>query len=198
MALPSLARSWRRWGFLFSAAATDGTRLKDALDGEPPRKRGPKPRCGGPRSRTASELVREYMPRDRQFTIAEIREKLSEVEPDRRFNRDTLKTTFANLRRLGAIRPIKRVGKGQVLWEATEATPPEPPFSSLQLPDAAALILGEAGPLRPVEIVVALQERGYRRDANPRILANSLLAALRRCSRRFSCGEDGRWGLGIA
>lgn len=172
-------------------------KLRVSLEGETVGKRGPKPSLGIKR-RTIVSLVQEYMPRDRQFTVTEMREILLEVEPDRRFYRATLKTTFANLRRQGDIKPVKRIGKGQVLWQAMAATPPETPLSAMQLPDAVALVLGECGPLRPVEIVVALQERGYRREANPRILANSLQAALKRCSGRFACGEDGRWGLGSA
>jgi hypothetical protein len=173
-------------------------RIKDSLyeeDHGNRKKPGPKPRVGGPRTRTAPELVKEYMPRDRQFTIAEIREKLLEVEPTRRFYRASLRTTFANLKREGAIRRVKRISKGQVLWECVATAPTVTPLAAMLLPEAVEVILGECGPLRPVEIVLALQERGYRREANPKILANSLQSTLRRCAGRFTLGDDGRWQL---
>jgi hypothetical protein len=167
-------------------------RLRDSLEESPRGKRGPKSKLG-PRQRSMIELVREYMPRDRQFTVAEIRDKLAEVEPFRRFYRATLRTTFANLKREGSIKRVRRIGKGQVLWEAVETAPRYTPFEALLMPDAAYAVLAENGPMRCVEIAVALQERGYRRDANPRTLCNSLLATLKRNVGRFRCGEDGKW-----
>lgn len=169
-------------------------RLRDSLEEGPPAKaRGPKPRLGGPKWRTMPELVRSYMPRDRTFTISELIETLREVEPDRRWRRDSLRVTFMNLRRSGEVRRVKRMGKSQVLWEAVDAQPKETPFVALLLPEAVAVVLGENGPMRPVEIVVALQARGYRRDANPKILSNSLGATLKRCEARFKCGDEGKW-----
>ena len=41
-------------------------------------------------------------------------------------------------------------------------------FGPKPLTEVAEIILREREPLTPVELVVAIQDEGYRRDANPR------------------------------
>jgi hypothetical protein len=49
------------------------------------------------------------------------------------------------------------------------------------------------GLLTGPEIVVALKERGYRPEDDPRVLLRSLNYTFKGNRDRFSRGEDGRW-----
>jgi hypothetical protein len=59
----------------------------------------------------------------------------------------------------------------------------------------AEKVLPERGPMSPVELVVTLQEQGYRADANPRRMVAALKNSVRRYSGHFSVGGDGRWSV---
>jgi hypothetical protein len=59
----------------------------------------------------------------------------------------------------------------------------------------ARIDLEVRGPLTAVEIVVALKERGYRADNDPRILLRTLRYAFKRNRSNFVRGEDGRWSV---
>jgi hypothetical protein len=90
---------------------------------------------------------------------------------------------------------VSRGKRGQVLWEAVggvgrNATP----LAVMHLPEVVAMLLRERGPLRLPDIVLGVQAKGYRADADYKTLLDSVRAMLRRCTDRFAC-EDGRWSM---
>jgi hypothetical protein len=63
------------------------------------------------------------------------------------------------------------------------------------LTDIMDEVLRERGPMSPTELVVMLQEQGYRADANPRRMVAALKNSVRRYPDRFAVGGDGRWSV---
>lgn len=141
------------------------------------------------------EMICDLIPQDRTFTFGEIVEQLQDADPGRDFNVPSLRTFFQKLRDRGIIRRVSKVDGGCVLWAATGHVIPDGPFGAMSLVDVAELVLRDAGPLWPTELVLTIQERGYRTDADPRKLLNSLQTSLKRNRERFVCDEDRRWGL---
>ena len=69
----------------------------------------------------------------------------------------------------------------------------EVPFTKLTLVAAAERLLLEGKPLRIAELVITLQERGFRPDANPRRLGVSLRSAFGYHRHRFICDRFYKW-----
>jgi hypothetical protein len=80
-------------------------------------------------------------------------------------------------------------------WIATGGENGAEDFATLRLPEAAARVLAECGPLRDLELVTAIRQRGCRPHDEPRVLLKSLAKSLRDSPKRFALGEDGRWGM---
>ena len=81
-----------------------------------------------------------------------------------------------------------------ILWAAAECGVDEP-LGALSVVDAADRVNSEQEPLAATAIVVALKERGYRPEAEPRALRTTLQEGFKRNRARFHRGEDGRWVL---
>lgn len=142
------------------------------------------------------EMICDLIPQDRTFTFGEIVEQLQAVDPGRDFNLPSLRTFFQKLRDRGMIRRVSKVDGGCVLWAAAGFHVTDSPFGAMSLVDVAEAVLRDAGPLWPTELVLTIRERGYRSDADPRKLLNSLQSSLKRNRERFACGDDGRWSVG--
>lgn len=153
------------------------------------------PKGKASRRKPTIELICDLMPRDRAFTFADIHRALTEAEPGREFNQLSVRTLLPRLQEQGIIRRVTKNQSGRVLWAAVGAPVADCPFGGKALTEVAEIVLKECGPLTPVELVVAIQDRGYRADANPRQLVASLRNAVRRYPGRFQTGQDGRWGV---
>jgi hypothetical protein len=154
-----------------------------------------KPRIGRrSQQQPVIELLADILPKDRPFTIRDVLGLLRAAHPSREFHEPTIRTFFAKLIDRGMIRRLRKLDKGFIQWAAAGyAAPDDGPLSALSMPDAVETVLRERGPLRPAELVVAIQEQGYRSDANPRALLTSLKQAHKRNADRFSIGADGTW-----
>lgn len=153
---------------------------------------GDAPRPSKSKARPILELICALIP-DRAFTVGEMVEMLRDAHSDRTFNVPTIRTFFPRLAEQGIIRKVSRSVGGQVLWAAVGADVDENPFRAMPMTDMAEQVLRECGPLRLHELVVAMQDRGYRPDAEPRRLAASLRWSAKNSQDRFTRGEDGRW-----
>ena len=71
----------------------------------------------------------------------------------------------------------------------------EVPITKLTLLAAGERILSEGKPLRLVELIIELQQRGVRQDADPRRLAKSLRSAFNYHRHRFICDRFYRWSV---
>ena len=150
---------------------------------------------GRRRDRPVIQMICDLMPRDRAFTQAELIDLLQATAPNRKFHIPTIPATFQRLMDRGVIRRIRRKRGGSTLWAAVDSSVVAEPFGAMSIGDVAELVLQETGPLRMIELAVAIQRRGYRPEAEPKTLVASLTSTLRRNPQRFSRGEDGRWGV---
>jgi hypothetical protein len=57
-----------------------------------------------------------------------------------------------------------------------------------------AELLKVSPPMRPVELVIALQDRGYRERDNPGKVLNAIRKALLDNPDKFTQDAEGRWG----
>jgi hypothetical protein len=149
---------------------------------------------GTPAKRIIADLIVDYMPKDRPFSLRDVVAILRKACPGRQFQEATIRTTFQRLIDENRVRKVRKADHGFMLWAAPECPiEDDGPMATMSLPDAAAHVLRERGPMRPVEIVLAVQELGYRADGNRRTMLVGLSQALKRHSGRFSLGVDGRW-----
>lgn len=153
---------------------------------------GDAPKPSKSKAQPVLELICALIP-DRAFTVGEMVEMLRDAAPDRTFNVPTIRTFFPRLAEQGIIRKVSRSVGGQVLWAAADSDVDENPYRAMPMTDMAEQVLRECGPMRLHELVVAMQESGYRPDAEPRRLAASFRWSAKNSPDRFSRGEDGRW-----
>lgn len=82
--------------------------------------------------------------------------------------------------------------QGRVLWAVSGANTEPDLFGPTPLTDLAEQLLRERRPIMPTELVVVIQESGFRPDATSRqhLGAKNSGSAL---SKRFPKDDDGRW-----
>ncbi len=114
--------------------------------------------------KTAIDAVREYMPRDRPFSNREILETIIAAEPERHWNRGTVKAAVYKLADLRELRCIAKDAKGHILWVAFDHDCETKPFAAMLMSDVIADVLKYSEPMRPAELVVALQALGCRAE----------------------------------
>ena len=142
----------------------------------------------------ALALIRQVLPRDREFTTGELVSLLKIVAPEQGIPDSSLRAHLRRLEDQRALERVRRDGDGQVIWRAVgAAAEPQTPLASMNLPDAASLILAEAGPMGVKELAIAIQARGCREGASRKVITESLAAALRDNPKRFICDADGLW-----
>ena len=164
------------------------TFLQRRLGGKDPEK---------PRRRTKhqplNELIVAMLPRDRLFTIGEVTKLIQQAEPERNVREATVRAFFQEFNRQGTIRRVRRANQ-RVLWAVADYAAPLTEFAAKPLTVVAEHILRERGPMTATELVVEMQDRGHRSDADPRLLLDSVGAVLRRNPGRFTA-KNGRWRI---
>jgi len=157
------------------------------------RELGDEPEPGLRVGKTAIDAVREYLPRDRTFSNAEVLSIVKDAEPERHWNCGTVKAAVYRLADLKEIRRIAKDEKGHVLWAALDFECESKPYAAMPLSDVIADVLGESDPMRPAELVVAIQSLGCRAEDIPQKVLRAVRKALLANPRRFARGEDGVW-----
>lgn len=147
--------------------------------------------------RPVSEAIEEYMPRERPFTVADMLEILTTVEPEIHRTRAAVKWAMWQMTVKKIIRRVAKDSVGHVLFVAFEHEMPTRPFAVMPMSDIIAGVLEDAaGPMRLPELVVAIQGLGCRdQDPAPAVL-RTVRKSLYGNPRRFQKDGEGRWGLG--
>lgn len=154
----------------------------------------PEPRTRRRRSQTITRLILEIMPKDQAFTTRELLELLEHTDPGRPFNEPTIRTVVHRLVQQGAMQRVRKGGRGHIYYAAAACPITDyGPFATMSIRDIVATVLREKGPMRPVEAMLAIQEGGYRPDADKRILLQMVSQAFKRNPSRFTCSGDGKW-----
>jgi hypothetical protein len=145
------------------------------------------------KSKPLQDLICDLIPLDRTFNINELVVMMRTRFPLRKFNVPTIRTIVPRLGEQGIIRKVGRDEKGCVLWASVHAKVEASAFAAMPLTEVAEMLLRERGPMRLTELVVTMQQAGFRRGAEPRQLMQSLRWANKRYPGRFEVGEDGCW-----
>lgn len=147
------------------------------------------------KSKPLQDLIVDLIPKDRAFTVNEMVLMMRKRHPLRNFNVPTIRTIVPKLAEGGIIRRVSRDERGCVLWASVSAKIKTTPLAAMSLTGAAELLLQERGPLRLMELVILLQQAGFRPKADPRRLIQSLRWANSRYPGRFTEGDNGRWAV---
>jgi hypothetical protein len=147
-----------------------------------------------PKPKIIVDVIVETIPRDRLFRIAEVIDLVQRANPSRVFTITGLTCAFHKLIRRGDIVRITRDDAGYVLYAAATYQAPPTEFGMMTTAEVAELILGERGPLRSAELVVLMQERGYKSTADPQQLLNAVKLAIGRQPQRFVANGP-KWSL---
>lgn len=160
------------------------------------RELGDEPEPGVRVRKTAIDAVREYMPRDRPFSNAEILTILQAAEPERHWNRGSVKSAVYKLADRKELRRIAKDDKGHILWVTFDNDSVTLPYATMPMSDVIAEVLEGSDGMRPAEIVVAVQSLGCRADDDPQKVLRTVRKALDANPRRFLKSGDA-WVLSI-
>ena len=97
------------------------------------RELGDEPEPGLRVHKTAIDAVREYMPRDRPFSNREILETIVVAEPERHWNRGTVKAAVYKLADRKELRRIAKDAKRHILWVAFDHECETKPFAAIPM-----------------------------------------------------------------
>jgi hypothetical protein len=142
---------------------------------------------------TATEAIRQVMPRDRRFTLPELIPLAQAAMLPRQTPSSTIRKGLRLLEQYGEVRRAQRGAYGCVQWEVCDGRQAELPLEAMRLPDVAAMLLELGGPMNLVELIIAMQRLGYRTEVRPQSLLHTLRWCLKGAPGRFVEGEDGRW-----
>ena len=148
-----------------------------------------------PKRKILIDLIAEAIPRDRLFRINEVIDAVQHDNPNRAFHVVSLASQFHRLIRRGDIVRVSRDDAGYVLYAAETYQAPPTEFGMMKTGDVIELILRERGtPTRPSELVVLMQERGYKSTADPQMLLNAVKCTLQRHPQLFR-ETAGKWSV---
>lgn len=148
-----------------------------------------------PKRRKVIDVICESMPSERLFTAKELWDLVQAECPERPCGRDTIRVLMHTLKDEGVIERVRRDAGNVVWWRKLKDRRDGLAFEAMLLSDASAVVLGDEGPMRMMDLVFRLQARGYRPDANPRGLLRSLDRTLKRNAVRFAVDAERRWGV---
>jgi hypothetical protein len=139
--------------------------------------------------------VVESIPPASPFTLATIAARIQVRYPNQDFNRQTIKRGLQKLCQAGQLRRLGRDAKGFILWAAPTCDADASPYGNTPASHLMVELLKESAPLRLVEVVVALQEIGYRERDNPARVLHAIRKALLDNPDKFIQDCEGRWTL---
>ncbi|TWT95500.1 hypothetical protein Pla100_31410 [Neorhodopirellula pilleata] len=130
------------------------------------------------------------IPNDRIVTVDDIQGLIAANDPDRSPNIQTVRATLHRLVKEGT---LKKVNAPQADRKLGYCLPDFDADAVRQLAAWAEQVLREAGkPMKAVENMVTMTERGYVLESEPQLAVRNLKRAM--ASRRFSC-LSGSWVL---
>ena len=140
------------------------------------------------------DVITDTMPRDRLFTLGELVELIRFANPNRVFATTGINTAFHRLIRRGDIVRVTRDDLGYVQYAAATYQAPPKAFGMMTTAEVIEMLLGERGPSRSAELMVLMQERGYKSTADPQQFLNAVKCALGRYPNRFKATGP-KWSL---
>lgn len=145
---------------------------------------------------TAVDYVKALAPAEKPFTVSELTRIIRDAHPGEQFHQPTIRTYVSRLRSAGYFRRLRKTGQMEVIYVRAEVPTENLGAESKNMATAAHEVMAEAAtPLRLIEIVVLMQQGGYRTDVRPDTLLKSVRSMFRAYPGRFERDKQGRWGL---
>jgi len=130
------------------------------------------------------------MPKDREFTTAELYALATKAMPKRRLTLLKVRSALANLEETDRVRRSRLI-HAKIQWASPDFVAEVRKWSVPTCARVAEKVLRERGPLPLLDLVVAMREAGFRADDEPRLVRNAVAKALY-TNRQFK--QDGkRW-----
>ncbi len=95
------------------------------------------------------------------------------------------------------LRRIAKDAKGHILWAAFDFECESKPFATIPMSDVIAEVLTDSEPMRPAELVVAIQALGCRAEDDPQKVLRAVRKALQGNPRRFESDVSGVWKTAV-
>jgi HB1, ASXL, restriction endonuclease HTH domain len=146
------------------------------------------------KDRTLTELLVEVLPSNRAFTVADACELVYDDPLGCKYKETSIRSQLTMLANVGRLHKVGR-RSGHILWSRTEAGIEPAVFGTLTTCEIAEQIIRERGPLRLMEIVMIMKERGYRPEEPNHTTYAIMRRSMTRISGRFVKDNRGRWGV---
>jgi hypothetical protein len=154
----------------------------------------PPPKDVEPEWLPIKEAIIKLAPPDRSFTGHDAFVWLREDAPNRPLRLITVRVIIQRLCEAGRLKRVRWGGNGLMRFALPECPEDAGRWGAMNYPQAMELLLRERGPMRCVEIAIALHEEGFRPGKPQRDIYGAAYTALRSCP-RFCRVELGRWDL---
>jgi hypothetical protein len=139
------------------------------------------------------DALLRLMPKDREFTTVELFHVARKALPQRRLSVEKVRSSLAYLEESDRVRRIRLVN-ATIQWGGPWFVEKTKQWVQPTCAKEAEKVLRERGPLRILDLLVAIREAGFRADDDPRKVQSALARAL--CMNpRFKKVEGRRWGL---
>lgn len=142
--------------------------------------------------KSIAACIDSVIPTDRPFTTQDILASLEALDPRRNWRKRSVDSHIYRLRERRIVRRLKKAHGEQLAVYVRVGVHIDPlPFEDMTLPEVAAKVLAERGPMRQTELVMAMLEAGYKTTMTPKNLRNAVGVVLRKDSR--FCERAGTW-----
>ncbi|QDU31794.1 hypothetical protein ETAA8_69540 [Anatilimnocola aggregata] len=143
-----------------------------------------------PDKATLTSAVESVIPRDEQFTIADVMRALESQDPGRVWPKASVHRHITKLRELGLIRRVRRHNVNQpAIYIRSDDAKPTPNDKALR--EVIAEVVNK--PMRTAEVVAAVLETGWQTQMIPAHFRTHVKAKLRQAGFRE---VSGKWGKG--
>jgi len=153
----------------------------------------PQPTKSEQKRQAVCDLITEVMPKDRDFTTAELFTLVRQMYPNRRLTLGNVRSSLAYMEECDRIRRSRLVD-AKIHWCGPDFVQATKTWNAATCAKVAEKVLRERGPLRLIDLLVAVREAGFRAGDDPRKVRNALNKSL--CTNPGRFRRDGkRWGL---
>lgn len=142
------------------------------------------------------DLMKSLVPPDQPFQLADMLRWLYEARKGERFREASVRSYLSRLASRGVIRKLYKTGSNGAMWVGAGSTVETGGIETMSLPEVVEMILKEQGrPLKVVELVVGMHDKGFRVKSSPVTLARSIRDMFKRYPGRFVSVDEGRWSI---
>ena len=138
------------------------------------------------------DILCGLMPTDREFTTAELFALAKKAHPHRRLSLQKVRLSLRYLEEYDRVRRTRLID-AKIQWASPGFIGRVKTWKAETCAKAAEKVLRERGPMRVLDLLIAIRECGFRADDDPRKVQSALARSL--CTNRQFKREGRLWGL---